>query len=315
VRARAAAAFAAALAAAVLAGCTDGRADDTPSRSDAASRQESTPDATVHEVDLGDDRVLYMTCAGTGIPTVVLESGYHESSDSWMITSDPADTPVFERLSQRHRVCAYDRPGTLLLMQETPNVGDRTTPVSMPRTAGDVATDLHEALAASGEAGPYLLVAHSLGGVFTRLYAQLFPEEVAGVVFVDAFPIEIPELFGSRWAAYSSVLDAAGALDDPAYERIDIEASVALVRSSGPFPDVPVGVISKVEPFAGLPPDPAGFTAADLERAWLAGQPYLVELAPGTPHVLATGSDHYVHVHQPDLVEAMVDIVAGRADR
>jgi hypothetical protein len=74
-------------------------------------------------------------------------------------------------------------------------------------------------------------------------------------------------------------------------------------------------VISKEVPFAGLPAEPVGFTADDLERAWVAGQPALVALRPDTPHLIATGSDHYVHVRQPALVEAMVDIVAGRADR
>lgn len=41
----------------------------------------------------------------------------------------------------------------------------------------------------------------------------------------------------------------------------------------------------------------------------------LVALRPNTPHLIATGSDHYIHVRQPDLVAAMVDIVAGRSIR
>ncbi|MET0672256.1 MAG: hypothetical protein ABWY37_02060 [Microbacterium pygmaeum] len=61
--------------------------------------------------------------------------------------------------------------------------------------------------------------------------------------------------------------------------------------------------------------DPVGFTAQDLEDAWAAAQPHLVALRPNTPHLIATGSDHYIHVRQPDLVAAMVDIVAGRSIR
>lgn len=99
------------------------------------------------------------------------------------------------------------------------------------------------------------------------------------------------------------------------YESIDVEGTIASIEASDPFPDIPIGVISKDLPFAGLPADPVGFTAEDLENAWAAAQPHLVALRPDTPHLIATGSDHYIHVRQPDLVEAMVDIVAGRSVR
>jgi pimeloyl-ACP methyl ester carboxylesterase len=272
--------------------------------------------ATEHEIDLGDGRVLYMTCAGEGDQTVVLESGYHESSDTWMVTEDESDRSVFVRLAERYRVCAYDRPGTLLLLGESPTVTERSTPVPMPRSAADVVEDLHAALGASGERGPYILAAHSLGGFLARLYAQTYPDDVNGLVFVDAFPIELRDLMGDTWAPYYSVLNSTGGgQQSEDYEQIDIEAGIQLIEDSAPFPDIPIGVVSKDLPFAGLPADPVGFTAEDLERAWVAGQPALVALRPNTPHLIATGSDHYVHVRQPDLVEAMVDIVAGRAVR
>lgn len=304
----------AAVASLAVVGCTAGTAPPRESPESTSSGSVAS-ESDVHEVDLGDGRVLFMTCAGTGSPTVLLESGYHESSDAWMLAEDDTDRSVYARLADRYRVCAYDRAGTLLLLNGAQSVTGRTTPVPMPRTAADVVEDLHAGFEGSGEQGPFILTAHSLGGFFARLYAQTYPEDLSGLVFVDAFPLEIPELFGDKWPAYKAVLDSTGggaAVED--YEQIDIEASIAQLKEA-PFPEIPVAVITKGEPFQGLPDSPVGFTAADLETAWVAGQSYLVALRPNTPHLIATGSDHYIHVRQPDLVEAMVDIVANRAIR
>ena len=299
---------------AALAGCTPAGERSAPSP--VASSSSALPAGwQEHDIELGGGRRLYLACAGRGSQTVILESGYHESSDTWMITEEDSDTSVFDRLADRYRVCAYDRPGTLLLLGASPSVTDRTTPVPMPRTAADVVDDLHRALAASGERGPFMLTAHSMGGLLARLYAQTYPQDVNGVVFVDAFPVELPRLLGDKWAPYSVVLNATGGGSTDDYEQFDIEASIASIDNAAPFPDIPIGVISKDLPFAGLPADPVGFSGADLERAWTAGQPFLVALRPNSPQLIATGSDHYVHIRQPDLVEAMVDIVAGRAVR
>ncbi|MFK0219576.1 hypothetical protein ACIQWN_15440 [Streptomyces vinaceus] len=78
-----------------------------------------------------------------------------------------------------------------------------------------------------------------------------------------------------------------------------------------PLPRVPMAVLSKTRPFAA----PAGSTKAllaDLERAWPEVQRTLVELGEQTPHLLATGSDHYVQLHDPDLTISAIRLVAGR---
>jgi pimeloyl-ACP methyl ester carboxylesterase len=209
-----------------LAACTASAETPAPSASASpptGSDGTSTPEADVHEIDLGDGRVLYMSCAGSGEQTVVLESGYHESSDTWMVTEDETDRSVFARLADRYRVCAYDRPGTLLLLGDSPSVTERSTPVPMPRSAADVVDDLHTAFDASGESGPFILTAHSLGGFLARLYAQTYPDDLDGLVFVDAFPIELRDLMGDTWAPYSAVLNSTGGGEQSAdYEQIDI---------------------------------------------------------------------------------------------
>ena len=57
----------------------------------------------------------------------------------------------------------------------------------MPRTAESVVADLHALLETAAVPGPYVLVGHSLGGLFVRLYAATYPDEVAGLVLVDAW--------------------------------------------------------------------------------------------------------------------------------
>src|ERR1700724_2494246 len=145
-----------------------------------ASLDSSAPNASqeefLGEVDIGDGRKLYLECHGTGAPTVILESGYHDSSQPWSL-SDAYPPAVLPGVAGFTRVCAYDRPGTLLY-SDPPRISDRSSPVRMPRTAEDVTSDLHALLKAARVPGPYLLVAHSMGGLFIRLYAQTYPEEV-----------------------------------------------------------------------------------------------------------------------------------------
>jgi len=68
----------------------------------------------------------------------------------------------------------YDRGGT-----------GWSDPVPLPRTAEAVATELRAALHAAGIEGPYVLAGHSIGAVYARRFAQLFPADVAGLLFID----------------------------------------------------------------------------------------------------------------------------------
>ncbi|WAC91565.1 alpha/beta fold hydrolase [Mycobacterium sp. Aquia_213] len=267
-------------------------------------------------IDIGHGRHLYLECRGKGSPTVILESGYHNSSDPWdqSETVAPAVGPaVLPALAGTHRVCAYDRPGTLR-NSDPPTLGDRSSPVVMPRTAQDVVDDLHALLTAAHLRGPYLLVGHSLGGLFARLYAQTYPDQVCAVVFVDAFGAQIPSLLGADWPAYRQALDEPlpQFADSSAFEVIDIDKSVAQVAAAPAFPPIPTAVLTRTEPFV-IPPTVPAEQGARLEQAWREAASDLVALVPQTPHLVATGSDHFIQIHQPDLVVAAVALVAQRA--
>ena len=121
-------------------------------------------------VDVGDHS-LWIECSGTGSPTVVLESGLGESSFYWARISEAVATTT--------KVCVYDRAGR-----------GHSDAAPTPQDGQGVAADLHTLLAESGNSGPYVLVGHSSGGVYVRIFAAEYPEEVAGMVLLDSQPVD-----------------------------------------------------------------------------------------------------------------------------
>ena len=117
-------------------------------------------------VDVGGHR-LHINCQGQGGPTVVMESGNGDFSLSW--------ARVQGEVARFTRVCTYDRAGL--------GWSDRSP---QPRTAHNLVADLRALLERSGVEPPYVLVGHSLGGVLIRLYAHEYPDQVVGMVLVDA---------------------------------------------------------------------------------------------------------------------------------
>jgi pimeloyl-ACP methyl ester carboxylesterase len=109
---------------------------------------------------------LNINCAGQGGPVVVLESGAGVPAVGWSL--------VQPELSKFTRVCSYDRAG-----YGWSDAGP------LPRTSTEVAKELHALLVAAGEKPPYILVAHSLGAFYVRVYNHEYPAEVSGMVLVD----------------------------------------------------------------------------------------------------------------------------------
>ena len=144
----------------------------------AADKAASAPSADFSGlVDIGGGRKIYMTCRGSGSPTVVLVSGLGNAADIWSVTADPKnERAVFDEVAKFTRVCAYDRPGTIR-QDDKPSP---STPVEQPTSAKPAAADLDALLGASGEPGPYVLVGHSFGGPIVRLYAAPIPPRWAG---------------------------------------------------------------------------------------------------------------------------------------
>lgn len=116
-------------------------------------------------VDVGGRR-LHLVCAGTGSPTYVLEAGAAGFVEMWQ--------RVQAGLAAGARACAYDRAG----LGASDGAPGGFTPDRVRR-------DLKTALDAAGEKGPFVLVGHSLGGIFVRAFAAAYPGDVAALVLVD----------------------------------------------------------------------------------------------------------------------------------
>jgi pimeloyl-ACP methyl ester carboxylesterase len=259
-------------------------------------------------VDIGR-RALHLECRGAGTPAVVLEAGFRTRADVWSTDFVRPGAPramVLPSIARFTRVCAYDRPGTATVLDDT-LYPSRSDPASMPRTARDAVADLHALLRAARVAPPYVLVGHSFGGLIVRLYASTYPREVAGLVLVDAFAEGAKTgLTGEQWTGYDRVMVAPppelaryGDL-----ETMDFGESVAQMSraaSARPLPPMPLTVLSKGRPFA-MPPDTAPGLPEAIERAWGTAQIDLARLAPGARHVVARASGHYVQQDQPELV-------------
>ncbi len=264
-----------------------------------------------HTVELPSGRRLYLVCRGHGSPTVMLEGGLHSTADVWITPNEPAQTQptVLPALSETTRVCAYDRPGTAI----GPGLTSRSDPVRMPRTTGAMVRDLRALQRAAGLRGPYVFVAHSMGGLIARQYTSLHPDEVAGLVLVEALPESMEtDLSVSDWNTYDQLLIAPveGIGDYPDIETVDFRRSFEEMRAAGVKPPrrIPMVVISRGQSF-GIP----GAIGQTLDAAWAKGQDRLARFLPGTPHLTSPNSGHEIEFEDPkiiiDATEQVIDAV------
>jgi pimeloyl-ACP methyl ester carboxylesterase len=117
-------------------------------------------------VDVGGYK-LHIHCVGDGRPTVVLEASLANISSDW--------SWVQPEVAKTTRVCSYDRAGN-----------GWSDPGPLPRDAHQIAHELHTLLDKANVPGPYVLVGHSFGGLYIRMFAAQYPKNVVGMVFVDA---------------------------------------------------------------------------------------------------------------------------------
>jgi pimeloyl-ACP methyl ester carboxylesterase len=109
----------------------------------------------------------HLFCTGTGAPTVVLEEGAGGASLNWVW--------IQRTVAATTRVCSYDRPGY-----------GWSDPSETPRDAETVGRELDALLKSAGEKGPFVVVGHSLGGAYARMFVEQQRDQVAGLVLVDA---------------------------------------------------------------------------------------------------------------------------------
>ncbi len=128
--------------------------------------------------DIGPCR-LHLDRQGNGEPVVVLEAGIAGSSLGW--------ATVQQKLARFTSVCSYDRAGL-----------GWSDDCALPRSATQLAEELHTLLDRAGIVSPCILVGHSFGGLLVRVYCHSYPERVAGLVLLD--PVSL-----AAWAASPSL--------------------------------------------------------------------------------------------------------------
>ena len=229
-----------------------------------------------HLVSIGD-RSLWLECTGDGSPTVILESGMGGDHRTWDLVQPQLPTTV--------RVCAYDRAG----------VGE-SDPVEGTRTAADAVDDLHLLLEAAAIEPPYVVVGFSWGGLISQLYAATYPDEIAGLVLVEAnHPLEA-EQFEAHLTPEQIEADRAASLDNP--ENMDPFESFEQAKAADPLPNVPLVVVTAGQPIE-WPPDWDAETFNELRAAQQAD---LVTFTEQGTQIRAENSGHFVPSEQPGAI-------------
>lgn len=265
-------------------------------------------------VDIGGYR-LHVDCEGKG-PTVVLEYGHQGSYADWY--------RVQPQLAEFARVCVYDRAGY--------GWSDSSPKSRVPSV---MAEELHAALQAAGETPPYILVGHSFGGLNSLMFAHKFPNEVAGVVLVDA---SLPEMMSTgrwqhvariRWmqmAIAFGLARARGWCGGNAAEEIRglkqaITCRPALYETyrrewtSFPESGAEIRAIREIGsiPLVVIAREPQAERSSTLEAKWNRLQQERTRVSSNSEFVVAHGSRHDVPGDRPDVIVAAVRKVVAQA--
>lgn len=241
---------------------------------------------------VGPIRIYACVYAGEG-PTLVLAAGAGQDSRTW--------APLVAPLNARSRVVTFDRPG----LGQSPNVEGARTPTAIAR-------ELREVLSHLGVSGPLLLVGHSMGGVHVLRYADLYPEDVAGVVLLDTPPPGFEEerlafLTAEEREQRRRALAAGRSLAPSAVGR-ERDGAAAESWVFGHYPEQrPLFVVvADHQDFGDL-------GSADAHRRlWMQRSSHWMSLSQNAELVIAQGSGHMVHHDRTQLV---VDVIARLIDR
>ena len=268
-----------------------------------------------------DGYSMHLYCSGKGSPTIMLSSGLGDDFTSWAKVQ-----PV---LSRQTRVCSYDRAG-FGWSESRPGVQD----------ANAISLQLHQLIEAAAVQRPFVLVGHSISGIYLRSYAAHYPGDLAGLVFVDgATPLQderIPKelvkiqenqrrqmpwqkLFMTLgwyrlrrvctsippgFEAYSAWIKADSCIPsqmDAMENELDAErASGEETIHAGPFGNLPVLILSR-DPNVLAPNWPAAVAKAN-SIAWSQMQEEAKGLSGQSRRIIAKDSDHYIQNDRPDLV-------------
>ncbi|MBV7331797.1 alpha/beta hydrolase [Chloroflexi bacterium TSY] len=255
-------------------------------------------------VDIGG-RSIHLNIQGEGSPTVIFESAFGDTSTIW--------SEVAPEIAKSTRVVTYDRAGM------------GWSDFNANSDVHSVASDLRKALDAAGIEGPYIMVGHSLGGIYVREFWHQNRDDVAGMVLVDSSHEEqhatMPQAMKEDSASMRTMiqiaapaahfgiprLECGGKIEGPSnknYKALMQERNILLgvdnkAPTSGvPLDDLPLIVIS-AGAFKFLPKD---ISQAEWRDFWYPLQRDLAARSTNSVHRFVDESGHYIHTERPEVV-------------
>jgi pimeloyl-ACP methyl ester carboxylesterase len=234
-------------------------------------------------VDVGGYR-LYVRCMGQGTPTVVFDAGLGEDLSTW--------NQVQPAVAQFTQACAYDRANV---------APSDNRPLAVKVSAQQIARELHNLLVNAHLPGPYIIVGHSLGGLFMQMFACQYPQEVAGIVLVDStHPEQATRLAAALGPAFTAEASQGFPVEGITYDEVlAMQAQVETARGS--FPQVPLIVLVRSRYTSS-----AHWTAARYMQAWMSLQTDLSRRSSRSRLLVAPHSGHFIQNDRPDLVIAAI---------
>jgi len=230
---------------------------------------------TLQKVDVGGHS-LNLLIGGQGSPAVVFEGGFGAGIASW--------STVQKEVAAFARTVSYDRAG---LGQS--ELGPK------PRSAKQIATELHTALEKAGIKPPYVLVGHSFGGIYVRVFAERYPKEVAGMVLLDPSQESFNDWLKKNHPARLKETQAqiAGAPEGVRAEDAATDASYEEARAAKVPPGIPVTLLTATEDET-MP--------AEARRFWIEKHKEWIATVPGAKHIVVEKTGHFIQAQQPKLV-------------
>lgn len=230
---------------------------------------------TLQKVDVGGHS-LNLLIGGQGSPAVVFEGGFGAGIASW--------STVQKEVAGFARTVSYDRAGL-----------GQSELGPTPRSAKRIATELHTALEKAGVKPPYVLVGHSFGGIYVRVFAEMYPKEVVGMVLLDPSQESFNDWLKKNQPARLKEAQAqiAKASEGVRAEDAATESSYAEARVAKVPTGIAVTLLSATEDET-MP--------ADARRLWIERHKEWIATVPGAKHIVVEKTGHFIQAQRPRLV-------------
>ncbi|WP_235852081.1 alpha/beta fold hydrolase [Niallia nealsonii] len=223
---------------------------------------------------------LQYNISGNGKPKIVLINGGSGPIEGWM--------KIITEISEFSSVFSYNRFGI--------------TGSDKPKEAQDgmtIVRTLREALTIVEFEPPFLLVGHSLGGLYANLYARLYPNEVEGVVFLESShpkDLSLNEYQGKTIKAINKVFTMFDSLSShKQFNEVNfVKETVNQIHQIDSFPEIPVYVITGGKENRMMP--------EEVRKKRLDNQLELLLLSRNSKHIVAEKSGHFPQLSEPDVV-------------